>query len=114
MNLLDEFLERARARKLVEFDAGLSKPVYLRPINNAVKSKIETIMEKETKSARDRSEIRWLAIQDCLVNELGEPMLTPEHRQLYDAWDQSFTEPIFEKILQISRQSAEEIDEIKN
>jgi hypothetical protein len=111
MGLRDEFLRRAASRALTEFNCGLDSPVYLRPMTKGLKSKAESIISKEVKTAKDCSEIRWITLRDCMVNSDAEPILTSADKDIFDSWDESFIEPIFTKIMKISGHTEEEIEE---
>lgn len=112
MGLREDFLKRAAVRKLHEFqtDAGT---VYLRSTNNAVRSKIDSMIAKENKTPKDCSDLRWFALRECMVDESGDPILSVNEKSLYDTWDTSFTEPIFDEILRITRFTDDERDEAK-
>lgn len=109
---LQDFLTRAASRQISEFDTG-SGIVFMRPTNNATRSKIDALLTKENKTAKDCSDLRWITIKECLVNADGEPWLSASHRELYDSWDTSFTEPIFDEALRLMKLTADEREELK-
>lgn len=113
MSLRDKFLKRASIREIVEFDAGLDEPVYLRPMRKATKSKVESIVSKPEKSAKDCSDLRFIALRDCLCDSDGVEILSAADRADFDQMDESFVEPIFNKVLEISGLTQTEVEELE-
>ena len=112
MSLRDKFLKRAATREIIEFDAGLDEPVFIRPMRKATKSKAESIASKE-KTAKDCSDLRFIVLRDCLCDSDGVELLSAGDRQEFDQMDESFVEPIFNRVLQISGLTENEIEELE-
>ena len=113
MQLRDKFLKRAATRELSEFDAGLDEPVFLKPMRKAIKSKIECIAAKADKTAKDCSDMRFVAMRDCLCDSDGVELLSALDRAVFDEMDESFVEPIFNRILQLSGLTESEVEELE-
>lgn len=112
MGLRDLFLQRAATREIVQFDAGISDPVYIRPMRKGTKSKVESLASGK-KTAKDCSELRWMVLRDCLCDSDGEPILTADDRESFDSWDESFIEPIFNESLRVSKVTENEQEELE-
>jgi hypothetical protein len=104
MGLREAFLQRASTRKKVQFDIGIGQMVFIRPMAKSTRSKIESLASGN-KSAKDCSEIRWIVLRDCLIDEDEKSILSSDDKPLFDSWDDSFLEPIFEKCLEVSNVS---------
>lgn len=113
MSLRDKFLKRAATREIIEFDAGLDEPVFIRPMRKAMKSKVEAIASKGDKTAKDCSDMRFIALRDCLCDSDGIELLSAGDRQEFDQMDESFVEPIFNRVLQISGLTESEVEELE-
>lgn len=113
MSLRDKFLRRAATRELVQFEVGLDEPVYLRPMRKATKSKVEAIASKDEKTGKDCSDMRFVALRDCLCESDGESILSANDRIEFDQMDESFVEPIFNKVLEISGLTSSEVEELE-
>jgi hypothetical protein len=101
MGLREAFLQRAATRKSVAVDIGIGEDAYIRPMAKSTRSKVESLASGN-KTAKDCSEIRWLVIRDCVTDSDGKPLLSADDKHVFDSWDDSFIEPIFEKCLQVS------------
>jgi hypothetical protein len=112
MGLKESFLKRAASRSLVEYECGLDEPVYLRSMSKGLKSKCEALSYKEGKTAKDCSDLRWMVLRECLVDSEANPLLSATERPLFDSWDEAFVEPLFNRILELSKHSEEEIEEL--
>lgn len=108
MSTRDKFLSRAKTFELDKFG-----DVWLRPMSKGAKSRMEAIASKETKTAKDCSDIRWIALQWCVCDEQGEPILSNDDRANFDGWDDSFIEPMFERILEISKVTEKDREEFE-
>ena len=98
MSIRDKFLSRATQFKLEQHE-----DVWLRPMSKGVKSRVEAIVSKPgNKTAKDCTEARWFALLWSVCDEAGEPILTIDDKNVFDSWDDSFIEPMFEKVLSIS------------
>jgi hypothetical protein len=113
MSLRDKFLKRASTREIVEFDAGLDEPVFLRPMRKATKSRVESIVSKGEKTAKDCSDLRFYALRDCLCDSDGVEILSAADREAFDQMDESFVEPIFNRVLEISGLTQAEVEELE-
>lgn len=101
MSLRDKFLAKAS-----EFTAEPFKvcdlTVYVKPMSKGVKSRIESLASGD-KTPKVCSDIRWVCLSACLVDETGAAVLTAEDRKVFDSWNDGMVEPIFEKVLEISK-----------
>lgn len=112
MGIKQDFLTRAASRKLFPFETEAGT-VYIRSMNNALRSRLDSMIAKEGKTAKDCSDLRWFALRECMVDEHGDQILSIDDKQLYDTWDTSFTEPIFDEILRVTRFTDDERNEAK-
>ncbi len=113
MGLREDFLKRAVSRKLDEFQTD-SGTFFLRPMTKGLKSKIEAIVSKPDKTAKDCSDVRWFVLRDCLVDADASPILAAGDRESFDKWDESFIEPMFNRVMELSNQTKDDIDELGN
>lgn len=108
MSIRDSFLKRAKNFEIIPFGE-----YFLRPLSKGAKSKMEAIVSKDSKTAKDCSDARWIALLWSAVDEHGEPILTAADRELFDSWDDSFIEPMFEKVLEISKVTDKDREEFE-
>ena len=101
MTLRDSFIKRASTRELIKFECDMDEPLFIRPMRKGTKSKIEAMMDKK-KTPADCSEVRWIVLRDCMCDSDGSDVLSVSDRSLFDEWDESFVEPVFNKALEVS------------
>lgn len=98
MGLREDFFRRAETFELTEIAIG-----FLRPLSKGVKSLIESIASNDRQSPKDCTDMRFHALKWSLVDAECNPLLTAEDRKIFDGWDDSLIEPIFEKIMEITK-----------
>ena len=101
MHVREAFLKRANHRKLAPYKMEDIDGVFIRSMSKGTRSRIESLASG-SKSAKDCSEIRWIVIRDCFVDEEGDSILKREDKSSFDAWDDSLIEPMFNAIMEIS------------
>ncbi len=102
MSLRDSFISKAGVFKAEPFQVDDETTVYLKPMSKGTRSKMEAIVSGQ-KTAKDCSDVRWVVLASCMVDETGSLLLKSEDRQLFDSWQDSFIEPIFERVLELSK-----------
>lgn len=90
--------------------------VTVRSLPLGQKSRLEAIISKEgNKTAKDCSDVRWIALRYGIVDEEGNPVLGDDDRQRFNELETWFVEPCFERILELSGVTDKDRDEfLKN
>lgn len=102
MGLRESFISKAGVFKAEPFVVDDETTVYLRPMSKGTRSRMEAIISGQ-KTAKDCTDVRWIVLASCMVDETGALLLKSEDRQIFDSWQDSVIEPIFERVLEMSK-----------
>ena len=99
MSVREQFLKRASAFKLTPYAIdGMDADCFIRPMDKGTRSRIESLASGN-KTPKVCSDIRWVVLSNCFVDEEGQSILKKSDRELFDSWDDSLIEPLFESIM---------------
>lgn len=113
MGLRDEFLKIAATRESKEFDCGLSQPVTLLQMSNALMADYEVFASNPERTARQYLDMKWKMIRQCVVDCDGEALLKVGDRTLFDNWPSKITDSMFVEIAKLSSVNKEAVEDLE-